>query len=96
MWHTLALAIGGHTVAQLQASMSEVEFRRWCEYYRAFPFDDFHRYHRPAALVAQSMSGGDIKQKLQWLQPEDVPDGLNDADLNTIRAFGFKPAMVKD
>lgn len=70
--------------------MSEKEFARWVEYYRAFPFDDFHRFHRPAAMIAQSMGGGDIEQRLEWLQPGDAA-GLNEADLKTMKAFGFKP-----
>jgi hypothetical protein len=37
------------------------------------------------------MAGGDIKERLEWLQPEPVPDGLNQADLVTIKAFGFTP-----
>lgn len=71
--------------------MSHAEFLSWAAFYRHFPFDDFHRYHRPAALIAQSLGGGDIRQKLEWLAPEPVPEGMSVADLNTLRAFGFKP-----
>lgn len=95
-WHVLALALGGRTVAELQATMTQKEFHTWMEFYRNHPFDDFHRYHRPAALISVSMAGGDIKDRLEWLAPEPIPDGLNEADLATIRAFGFKPSMVKD
>lgn len=94
-WHTLALALGGRTVAELQASMSQREFQAWVAYYRAFPFDDLHRYHRPAALVAHSVSvGGDVKQKLEWLSPEPIPEGLTEADWNTMKALGgLRPGM---
>lgn len=73
--------------------MTQAEYLTWLEFYRLYPFDDFHRFHRPAALISQSMAGGDIKQRLEWLQPEPIPDGLNDADLRTIAAMGFKPGM---
>jgi len=71
--------------------MSQAEFHRWIQFYREQPFDDFHRYHRPAALISTSMAGGDIKERLEWLQPEPIPDGLDRADVATIRAFGFNP-----
>ena len=71
--------------------MSQAEYQRWFEFYKQYPFDDLHRYHRPAALISTSMAGGDIKERLEWLQPEPVPDGLNQADLVTIKAFGFTP-----
>jgi hypothetical protein len=69
--------------------MSQAEFQRWIQFYREQPFDDFHRYHRPAALISTSMAGGDIKERLEWLQPEPIPDGLDRADVATIRALGF-------
>ena len=78
-------------MAELQATMTQAEFQRWIEFYRAHPFDDLHRYHRPAALISTSMAGGDIQERLQWLAPEPVPDGLNEADLRTMKAFGFRP-----
>jgi hypothetical protein len=56
-----------------------------------YPFDDYHRYHRPAALVAQFVGGGDIKQKLQWLAPEPVAYDFPDSDMRTLSAFGLKP-----
>lgn len=58
----------------------------WRAFYRLFPFDDLHRFHRPAALVASSM-GGDLKSRLAWLQPEPPAAGRTDADSNTIRFF---------
>ena len=85
----LALALGGKTVAELQASMPQSEFEAWIEFYRLFPFDDFHRFHRPAALVAGALGGGDMKARLEWLQPDSVNDGLTDADMTTLKTFGF-------
>jgi hypothetical protein len=90
MWHTLALSLGGRTVRELKQAMGLREFQDWMAYYRDYPFDDAHRYYRPAALISQSMDGGDIKQKIEWLQPEPVPEGINEADLATMRALGVR------
>lgn len=73
--------------------MPAADLMSWREYYRLFPFDDLHRFHRPAALVA-SASGGDIKGSLRWLSPDPadaVLDGWEQSDLNTFAAFGVKP-----
>ncbi len=70
--------------------MTQPEFLEWVEFYRLYPFDDFHRFHRPAALVAQSLGGGDMQIRLDWLQPDARNAELDDADLRTLRAFGFK------
>lgn len=86
-WHVLALALGG-TVAELQARMSQSEFLAWREFYRLYPFDDLHRFHRPAALI--STGGGSAMQRaLEWLAPDARNDDLGGADMNTLRAFGF-------
>ena len=73
--------------------MSQAEFQRWIQFYREQPFDDFHRYHRPAALISTSMAGGDIKERLEWLQPEPIPDGLDRADVATMKALGIVPSQ---
>ena len=74
--------------------MSQREFTGWMDFYRAHPFDDLHRFHRPAALIAQSMAGGDIAPRLNWLAPQP-PDpaleGFDEADRNTLAAFGLRP-----
>jgi hypothetical protein len=84
----LALALH-KTIAELRATMPMPEFLEWVEFYRLFPFDDFHRFHRPAALIAQSLGGGDIQPRLDWLQPDRSTEGMSDADMATIKAFGF-------
>lgn len=86
----IALALGGRTVAEWQAIMPESEFLAWRDFYIAFPFDDFHRYHRPAALVSHAMSGGDMRDLLEWLQPDPATSHLSDADRATLRAFGIR------
>lgn len=73
--------------------MSRKEFLAWVRFYELHPFDDFHRYHRPAALVAQSLGGGSTQEKLEWLQPTPTEPGdeqLSQADMNTLRAFGLR------
>lgn len=73
--------------------MTQDEFLAWAAFYREQPFDDLHRFHRPAALVAASMSG-DLRAKLEFLAPEPVPEGLQASDLATLRAFGIQPGAV--
>lgn len=73
--------------------MSEAEFRAWCAYYECYPFDDFHRFHRPAAMVAVSAWGGDIQAKLDYLAPDPKLDSFSQADITTMRAFGVNPGI---
>lgn len=77
-------------MAEWQASMTQAEFFDWVEFYQSEPFDDFHRFHRPAALIATSMSGGDIAPLLDWLQPPP-DDGYTSADHDLFKAAGIKP-----
>ena len=86
-FHTLALALG-KTVAELKATITYPEFQDWVEYYKDFPFDDFHRYYRPAALNALGKTKMGMQETLDWLQKPQVPDGMNEADLNVLKAFG--------
>lgn len=59
-------------------------------FYRAYPFDDYHRYFRPSALVAQSMAGGSLQEKLDWLQPPTWQQDFSDSDLKTLQTFGLR------
>ena len=72
--------------------MSHAEFLRWVDFYKLHPFDDFHRYHRPAALVATSMNGADVKLLLEWLEPryDSFNDsGYSEEDIATFKALGM-------
>lgn len=69
--------------------MAQPEFLTWIEYFKLFPFDDYHRYFRPAALVAHSMRGGEIQPLLDFLEPDRSSADISEADMNTLRAFGF-------
>jgi len=73
--------------------MSHAEFERWVQFYKEHPFDDLHRYHRPAALISVSIAGGDIKDRLNYLHPEPLPEGMSMADVNTLKAFGLTPSQ---
>lgn len=85
------MALGGRTVAELQSVMTQNEFNSWLEFYQMQPFDDLHRYYRPAALIARSFSGGDVTEMLNWLQPQQTEDSrYSDADMRTFAAFGMK------
>lgn len=70
--------------------MTQAEFLTWIEFYKLYPFDDFHRFYRPAALISRSMAGGEIQPLLDWMQPDPRNSGMGDADMATLRAFGFK------
>lgn len=96
----LALALG-KTIGELQATMSHREFVSWQRHYRSRPFDDAHRYHRPAALIAGSFGGGGqkaLQDRLEWLRNEQLPPAasnpapvregqLTEADINTMKAL---------
>ena len=84
------MALGGRTVAEWQEVMTETEFRSWVEFYKLSPFDDLHRFHRPAALIARSFSGGDVGDLIEWLQPRPQSKQWNQADINSFKAFGMK------
>lgn len=77
-------------MGELKAKMTQREFRDWMTFYRAHPFDDMHRFHRPAALVAQSMRGGQIQPLLDWLHPPEWAEDFAQSDINTLRALGIK------
>lgn len=74
--------------------ISAREFEFWKAFYRLFPFDDLHRFHRPAAAISAS-AGGKIDSVLKWLAPEpeiELPPQAksgrySQADINTMNAL---------
>lgn len=88
----LALALGGRTIAEWQAAMTQPEFEAWAEFYRRWPFDDRHRYYRPAVLVAGALGGGqDVAEtRMEWLQPSDDGSFGTSADRDLFRAGGVR------
>lgn len=45
-------------------------------------------------MISVSLGGGTVADRLQWLQPEPIPDGMTEADFNTFKALGFDPNKV--
>lgn len=82
-------------MAEWQSRMSEMEFRRWAQYYRQHPYDDMHRYHRPAAWVAASHNGK-LEAALEWMAPELPSELFSSADLRTMKVFGIRPPKKKE
>jgi hypothetical protein len=82
--------LGGRTIEELKAAMTVPEFRCWMKFYELFPFDDLHVYHRPAAMIASAF-GGKYNDRLEFLAPEPIPDGMSKADWTTLKAFGINP-----
>lgn len=80
-------------MAELQARMSEQEFRRWVRFYRQQPFDDIHRYYRPAVLQASAFGGGDMAAMMDFLLNKEVVQEAESEDvgLSVFRAFGVVP-----
>lgn len=78
------------TIAQMRAAMTPKEFASWVEFYRLFPFDDRHRYHRPAALISASLSGK-YEDRIEFLSPEPKPQGYSSADMSLMKMLGVKP-----
>lgn len=70
--------------------MSRQEFIAWAEFYKLHPFDDFHRIHKPAAMIAAAQGGASVAERLEWLAPArpQHDDGWTDADAATLRALG--------
>ncbi len=70
--------------------MTQPEFLAWVEFFKQNPFDDYHRFYRPAAMVASSMSGAVPDELLGWLERKPVAK-YSEAELNTFKAFGITP-----
>lgn len=78
-------------MAEWQSVMTQPEYLAWREFYKLFPFDDRHRFHRPAALISTALGGGDIATRLDWLEPDPLPGDFSAADLQTIKGLGVRP-----
>lgn len=70
--------------------MPQAEFLAWMDFYKAYPFDDLHRFHRPAALIASRHGKTPVREFVSWLQPDPTTASMSEADLNTLRAFGLR------
>jgi hypothetical protein len=76
----------GKTLGEIDA-MPQRELHGWREFFVLYPFDDHHRFHRPAALLA-AVFGGNYDNSIAFLSPR--PNRVNEADARTLAAFGIK------
>lgn len=74
--------------------MGQPEFDAWCEFYTEHPFDDYHRYQKPAALVAWSNGGVTLQTAMDYLAPPG-DDGNTEADRSLFEAAGAVPPPRK-
>ena len=79
-------ALLGRTVEELLSTVTAEEMEEWHLYYEMHPFDDYHRYHRPAALVSCSLSGGEINEALKWLHP--IPESAMTPEMQVAQLVG--------
>lgn len=77
-------------MAEWQALMTRPEFLAWVEFYKRNPFDDYHRFARPAAMVAHSMSGAGLDELLAWFEKRPPP-AINTVEQDMMKAIGAKP-----
>lgn len=70
--------------------MTAPEFAAWVEFYKNFPFDDFHRYYRPAALNALGKTSMKMDEILDWLQPPQYSEEMTDTDKSFMKIFGIR------
>lgn len=49
--------------------MTEEELDAWRQFHLLYPIDDFHRIHRPAAVIASAF-GGKYEAAIDFLQPK--------------------------
>lgn len=57
-------------------------------FFELYPFDDLHRFHRPAAVVG-SAYGGKYESIVAFLAPSPDSPELSDADRDVAKALGF-------
>lgn len=86
----LALALGGRSVDEWKEVISPAAFQRWIEHFRHEPFDDLHRFYRPAALIAASFGGGAVSELQEWLQPDVASAELSEVDIALLKALNVK------
>lgn len=70
--------------------MPQSELQSWVNFYRLYPFDDMHRFYRPAAIIAHA-SGIKLESAIEWMQPDTDFSGFSESDKNTFKALGITP-----
>lgn len=72
--------------------MSQKDYEGFRQFYQLFPFDDHHRVHLPAAVIAASM-GVKMEDALKVLDPPPNESGWSQAELNSFKSHGITPPM---
>lgn len=81
----------GQTVGQLKKTMTNKEYLDWVAYYKTYPFDDFHRFHRPTALIVSRGKQDQLEEALKYLDVNSVIPGeidmeqLSESDMSVIQ-----------
>lgn len=70
--------------------MTRTEFLAWIQFYQRWPFDDLHRIHRPAALIAGAMGGEDMQKLIDYLAPPVRVRKFSDLDMQIMSRFGYE------
>ena len=70
--------------------MTRSEFVAWIQFYQRWPFDDFHRFHRPAALIASSMGGEEMQKLIDFLSPPVHVRKFCELDEQILSRFGYE------
>lgn len=68
--------------------MPAADFDGFRSFFELYPFDDLHRFHRPAAVVGAAF-GGKYESILGFLAPSPDNPALSDADRDVAKALGF-------
>ncbi|MBH1625989.1 hypothetical protein I5U62_03490 [Stenotrophomonas maltophilia] len=68
--------------------MPGAELSGWRAFYELYPFDDLHRFHRPAAVIGTAF-GGKYESIIGFLAPSPDDPVLSDADRDVSKALGF-------
>lgn len=72
--------------------MTSSEYRGWIDYFDRHPFDDLHRYHRPALADTLIRGGVEFDAALQWAggTTPEAPREMTpeEADAITMRTLG--------
>lgn len=68
--------------------MPAAELEGWRAFYELYPFDDLHRFHRPAAALGTAF-GGKYESIIGFLAPTPNEPDMTDADRDVAKALGF-------
>jgi len=73
--------------------MSQQEFTMWTEFYKLYPFDNYHVHQRPAAMLAAVTGRVEIEKIAEWLK-KPIGGGnkeFDSTDMSIIETLGGHP-----